>query len=292
MYAVMGATGKAGGATARALRARGLPVRAIMRDREKGRDLEALGCTIAIADIHDAAALARAIDGCEEVQAICPVNPQAEDPAGDMRACVEALARAIEDARPSRVLAISDYGAERSAGTGITLAFHALEARLRQTSAALTFLRSAEHMQNWSRLFKAAAATGVLPSFHHPLTKVFPMVSAQDVGAVSADLLQTPDAGRAPRIVYVEGPRRYTAHDVAKTLAGAFGREIVARELPRAEWTAALTRGGLSPAYAGLVVQLYDAHNAGMIEIERGASDIRRGATGFADLSILNRPPA
>ncbi len=125
------------------------------------------------------------------------------------------------------------------AGSGVTLAFHHLEAQLRKTSAALTLLRSSEHMQNWSRLFKTAAETGVLPSFHQPLTKLFPMVSAADVGLVAADLLTSADFNETPRIVYVEGPRRYSALDVAATLGHAFGREVVARELPRPEWTAA-----------------------------------------------------
>jgi NAD(P)H dehydrogenase (quinone) len=287
MFAILGATGKAGGATARALRERGLPVRAVMRDRSKARDLEALGCEIAIADLRDPAALAKAIDGAQAVQAICPVSPQMLDPAADMRTFVDAICGAIVAARPAKVLAISDYGAERSAGTGVTLAFHYLEAQLRRTSAALTLLRSAEHMQNWSRLFKTTAETGVLPSLHHPLEKLFPMVSAQDVGLAAADLLASPDVPRATRIVHVEGPRRYTPLDVAGTVGKRFGREIVARELPRPDWIAALMRGGLSANYAALVAELYDAHNAGLIDVEPGATDIRHGATEFADLPIF-----
>jgi NAD(P)H dehydrogenase (quinone) len=287
MFAVLGATGNAGGATVRALRERGLPVRAILRDKTKAGELEALGCEIAIADLRDAAALAKAIAGAQAVQAICPIGPQAQDPAADMRAIIDAIGDALVAAKPGRVVAISDYGAERSAGTGITLAFHYLETRLRETPTKLTLLRSSEHMQNWARLFKTAAATGVLPSLHHPLTKIFPMASAQDVGIVAADLLTERDPPSTPRIVYVEGPRRYTALDVAEALAGAFGRKVVARELPRPDWMAALTRGGLSPAYAGLVAELYDAHNAGLIDVEPGATDIRRGATDFADLPMF-----
>jgi NAD(P)H dehydrogenase (quinone) len=286
MFAILGAAGNTGGAAIRALRQRDLPVRAILRDKTKARDLEALGCEIAIADFRDAAALAKAIAGAQAVQAICPIGPQSEDPAADMRGIIDAIADALVAAKPGRVVAISDYGAERSAGTGITLAFHYLEARLRETPTTLTLLRSAEHMQNSARLFKTVAATGILPALHHPLTKMFPMVSAQDVGIVAADLLAS-DAQEAPSLVHVEGPRRYNPLDIAKALSGAFGREIVARELPRPHWIAALSRGGLSPAYASLVAELYDAHNAGLIDVERGATDIRRGATDFADLPIF-----
>ena len=291
MFAVLGANGKAGRETVGALRRRNLPVRAILRDRSKAGEFEALGCQIAIADLRDAAALAEAFAGAEAVQAICPVVPQAPDPLAAMRAHADAIAEALAAARPARALTISDYGAERPSGTGVTLAFHYLEARLRETSVALTLLRSCEHMQNWQRVFRAAAQSGVLPSLHHPVTKMFPMVSAMDVGTIAADLLTSVDAQASPRIVHVEGPRRYSARDVAEALSGALGREIVAGALPRAEWIAVLTRGGLSAGYASLVAELYDAHNAGLIDVQRGASDVRRGATEFAELAILQPGP-
>jgi uncharacterized protein YbjT (DUF2867 family) len=290
MFAILGATGNAGRATIRQLRKRGFKVRAVVRDESKAQDLEALGCKIAVADLHDAAALAKAIEGAETVQAICPISPRAPDPAGNMRAIVGTICKALVATRPAKVLAISDYGAELGAGTGITLPFHFLEAELRKTGVALTLLRSAEHMQNWSRLLRTAAETGVLPSLHHPLTKLFPMVSARDVGIAAADLLVSSGPQASPRLVHVEGPRRYSALDVAETLGLALGRTIVARELPRSDWIAALIRGGLGASYAALVAELYDAHNAGLIDVERGATDICRGATEFGDPSIF--PPA
>jgi NAD(P)H dehydrogenase (quinone) len=290
MFAILGATGKAGGAAARVLRQRGLPVRAIVRDRAKAQELAALGCEIAVADFSDRAALAKAIENCQAVQTIIPPTPQGDDPLSDMRATTDAICAALSKATPARIVAISDFGAERSSGTGITLAFHHLETRLRETAPQAIFLRSAEHMQNWARLFKVAAETGILPSLHHPVTKVFPMVSAEDVGVVAADLLAAPEA--PGEIVYVEGPRRYAALDVAEVLSGKFGKAILARELPRADWIAALMRGGLSAGYAGNVAELYDTHNAGLIEVEPGARDVRRGATEFAELAMFDRQGA
>ena len=287
MYAILGATGKAGRATIGALRERGLPVRAVVRDSAKAGALAAMGCEIAMADLHDGAALKAAISDAQAVQVIVPISPKAEDPAAEMRALITTTARALKEVGAPRVVAISDFGAERDAGTGITLAFHYLEAQLREASASLTLLRSAEHMQNWARLFTTAAETGVLPSLHHPLTKLFPMVSAGDVGIAAADLLAAADDHATPRIVYVEGPRRYTPQDVARTLGALFGREIVARELPRPDWIPALTGGGLSAKYAALVAELYDAHNAGLIDVERGATDVRLGATEFADPAVF-----
>ena len=82
----------------------------------------------------------------------------------------------------------------------------------------------------------------------------------------------------APRVVHLEGPRRYTALDVAATLSELAGRDVVARELPRSEWLAALQRGGVGASYAELIAELFDAHNAGRIDAERGA-EVRHGTT-------------
>jgi NAD(P)H dehydrogenase (quinone) len=228
MFAIIGANGNAGTAAARELRNRDIPVRAVLRDRSKAPAFEAMGCSVAIADILDRQALKAAIEGAQGVQAICPVAPRAETPLLAMRAYADAIGEALTATRPERVVAISDFGAEIGAGVGVTLAFHFLEARLREAHTAPILLRSAEHMQNWARVLRPAAETGVLPSFHHPLTKLFPMVSAEDVGRVAADLLSAARYPTAPHIAYVEGPRRYTPFEVAETFSRALGRQIVA----------------------------------------------------------------
>jgi uncharacterized protein YbjT (DUF2867 family) len=135
-------------------------------------------------------------------------------------------------------------------------------------------------MQNWARSLRPAMATGVLASLHHPLDKRFPTVSAPDVGLIAADLLAAAEA--PPRILHAEGPQRYTALDVAAALAGPLGRPVQAVALPRGQWEPALAAGGLSEGYVRLITDLYDAHNAGRIEVEGG--EIRRGTTPLAEV--------
>ena len=260
-----------------------------MRDESRGRELVEWGCELAVADVRDAASIARAVDGAEGVQVICPIVPTARDAPAELRVVVDAFAEALISAAPPTVLAVSDYGAELDSGTGITLTFHHLEQRLRELAGDVTFLRSAEHMQNWRRQVSAALDSGVLGSLHQPLTKRFPTVSAPDLGAVAAELLTDDAPGtQGPRIVHIEGPRRYTAIDVATALSELTGRDVVARALPRSEWVSALQRGGVGASYAELVAELFDAHNAGRIDAEHGAGGLRRGTTGLrAALSKL-----
>lgn len=282
MFAILGATGKIGRTTIAALRERGVPVRAILRDRSRSQEFVDLGCEVAIADLADVGALTEAIDGARAVQVICPIDIRAVDARAEMLQLIETMGEALDRANPELVLAISDYGAELKSGTGITLLFNALETRLRKLRSRTIFLRSAEHMENWSRVTRVAVETGQLHSFHHPLTKLFPTVSAFDVGAIAADLLLEDDSARL-RIVHAEGPRRYTPNDVAAVIASLVARPVVARELPRSQWEAVLTRGGLSESYARLVTELYEAHNAGRIDAERDVGEIRRGTSELAD---------
>ena len=279
--AIWGATGKIGGAAAAELRRRGQRVRAVLRDPAKGDALRQLGCDIVTGDLYERHAIQRALDGAEEALFVCPLRRDAEDLLSDTQQIINALGGALETARPRRVVAISDYGAYLPAGTGITMIFHRLETRLRAVPSSITFLRSAEHMQNWSRHLEGARTRGKLASLHHPVTKLLPTVSAFDVGLVAADILTAPpdDDRASPRVVHVEGPRRYSAVDVARVFEQQLQRSVSAEAIPRERWMSALAAGGLGESYAKLVVELAEAHNAGSIDVEPGAADVRRGTT-------------
>jgi uncharacterized protein YbjT (DUF2867 family) len=278
MFAILGASGKVGRATIEKLRAQGTPVRAVVRESSNTGDLEALGCQIAFADLHDTDAIRKAIEGATAVQVICPVSVRAKDAATDMANSIDAIAGALTATRPETILAISDYGAHIDSGTGITMTFHYMEARLSTVPASLIFLRSAEHMQNWARVIRPALETGRLPSFHHPVSKIFPTISAPDLSGIAVDLLLRKAAGSRISIIHAEGPRRYSALDVAATLSEISGRQIIAQELPQQDWIPTLTRAGISQSYAELVFELFVAHNAGRIDVEPGG-EIRLGTT-------------
>jgi uncharacterized protein YbjT (DUF2867 family) len=280
MIVILGATGKVGGTAARELRRRGREVRAVVRNPPKGATLAELGCEIAVGDVHDRAAMRRVLEGAESVLAIVPLRPGADDVLADAQDTVDSLRAAIDATKPKHVVAISDYGAEQPSGTGVTLALHRLEVGLRGAPSALTFLRSSEQMQNFLRQTRAVQARGVLPSLHHPVTRAFPTVSAFDVGLEAAELLEgKAPVGGEPRIVHIEGPRRYSAADFARVFGAFFGHPVAAEAIPRERWAEALSAGGLGPSYAQLVMELQDAHNAGRIDAEAGVGEVAHGAT-------------
>ncbi len=298
MFVIFGAAGNVGRVSAAALRRAGREVRAVVRNEQQGKPLAEIGCSVAIADLLDPSAVERAIAGATAVQMLCPVPRAAADPAGTMRRMIDVSAAVLRANPPQRVLALSDYGAEHASGTGITTLFHYLETQLTPVASQrtqLTFLRAAEHMHNWARVLPIALARGVLPSAHRPLSKLFPTVAAQDVGLLAAELLLDERPVKAsPRVVSIEGADRISALDVAHTFGELTQREVVAREVTSSEWVAMLQGAGLGERYARLIADLYDAHNAGRIEVETEISERRFGSTALADVfaSLLPRVAA
>ncbi|WP_144137623.1 NAD(P)H-binding protein [Paraburkholderia sp. BCC1884] len=295
MFVIFGAAGNVGKVTATVLRKAGQDVRAVVRSEKQGGPLAALGCEVRVADLHDTQAVARAIEGTYGVQIVCPVPRGDDDPAAAMRAMIDSSVAALRDAPPPRVLALSDYGAEHARGTGITTLFHYLETRLQTVDTQLTFLRAAEHMHNWGRTLPNMLASGVLHSLHQPLDKLFPTVAARDVGLLAAELLldATPPQV-SPRVVSIESDQRVNALDVARTIGELTDRRIVAREAPHEEWAAMLQAAGLGERHARLIIELCDAHNAGLIDVDSALSERRFGTTTLAEelAAILPRVTA
>ena len=291
MYVIFGASGKVGSVTAAALRHAGKAVRAVVRDERQAQRFAAIGCETVMADLTDSQAVRSAIEGAYAVQILCPVPATDTDPEATMRYVIDVAADALHASPPVAVLALSDYGAEVPEGTGITLLYRYLEARLTPLRTRLTLLRSAEHMENWARVIPAALARGVLPSLHHPLTKTFPTVAARDVGTIAAQLLLDGDDSDGademrsdrPRIVSVEGPQRISAIDVAQVLSDVAKHTVSALALPRGEWNATLRHAGLTENHTRLIAELYDAHNAGKIDVEAGQTERRFGATPLSE---------
>lgn len=268
MFAIIGATGKVGFSTASVLRQAGLPVRAIVRDAAKGARLREIGCEIAVADLQDTARLASAIGNATNVQIILPPDPQGKDVGTQMRSVIENLVQVLDQVRPTRILAISDYGAHVAHDIGMPTVFRFFEERLSQLQGQKLFLRSAEHMQGWARVIPVVMASDTLPSFHDPIDMAFPTISAPDVGRIAADLWMRPAAGKDVEIFHAEGPRRYSANDVASALSQLLGRSIDARAVPRSQWKETFERI-MSASLAGLLIKANDAQNeGGLVDVE------------------------
>jgi uncharacterized protein YbjT (DUF2867 family) len=261
MIAITGVTGQVGSAVARALLAAGENVRAVLRDPAKGADLAQQGCEVAVADMHDAAALRRAFDGTE---AVFVLLPPVFDPAPgypESRAAIAALKEALDGARVARVVCLSTIGAQAEPDN-LLQQLGLMERELRTLPMPVAFVRAAWFMENAAWDVGAAIATGEIASFLYPLDRPVPMVATADVGRVAAGLLR--DAWTGTRIVELEGPRRTTPNELAETFGRVLGKTVRARIVPRDTWDALFRSQGMRHPQPR--IRMLDGFNEGWIE--------------------------
>jgi uncharacterized protein YbjT (DUF2867 family) len=272
MFAVTGITGNVGGEVARALLADEQPVRAVVRDVRKGAPWAELGCDLAPADIHDAAALAAAFKGAEGVFVLVPPNfdpalgfPEAQAVAGTLRS-------ALEKALPAKVVYLSTIGAQATQSNLLTQ-HTIIEQVLADLPMPITFLRPGWFMENCSWDAAPASENGVIQSFLQPLDKPVAMVATPDIGRVAAGLLQETWNGR--QVVELEGPRRVTPNQIAATFADLLGRPVRMETVPRDTWEPLFKSQGMKNPTPR--IRMLDGFNEGWIEFENGESGSLNG---------------
>jgi len=271
MYAITGITGKVGGIVANSLLAAGLPVRAVVRDAEKGRAWVAKGCEVAIASSTDADAMAKAFAGTAGVFFMTPPNFDPAPGFPESVRIIAAVTAAIEQAKPGKVVFLSTVGAH-VAEPNLLNNSKLTEEGLRKVSVPVAFMRAAWFMENaaWD---VAAAKTGVIQSFLQPLDHKIPMVATQDIGRTIADLLRETWTGT--RVVELESPQRYSANDIATGFARGLGHAVTAYPVPRDTWETLFRSQGMQ--YPMPRIRMVDGFNEGWIDFERNGIESRRG---------------
>jgi NAD(P)H dehydrogenase (quinone) len=271
MYAVTGITGKVGGIVARTLLTAGLPVRAVVRDAEKGRPWAEKGCEVAIASIADAYGLTKAFSGADGVFLMTPPDFDPEPGFPRTHEAIAAIKNATTGARPGKVVFLSTVGAQVSEFNLLNNS-KITEEGLRTVHVPVAFLRAAWFMENASWDVGAAKA-GVVPSFLQPLDHPIPMVATADIGRTAVDLLLEGWTGL--RIVEIEGPRRYSANDIGTAFAAAVGHPVRMEPVPRDTWEALFRSQGMNHPLARM--RMIDGFNEGWIDFEGSGAEHRTG---------------
>lgn len=256
IYLVAGASGAQGGATARALLAKGAKIRLLTRDATRVADLVAAGAEVAPGDFDDTAALARAMEGVTGVFSMQMPSPP-NDPEAELRhgANLATVAKATgvevfvhtSVARAGDQANFADWDEGRwpksywNGKSGVNdlvveagFPFH-------------TILKPAFMMDNFARpkadfMFPALAQNRIETALS-PDTRL-DLVAAADVGAFAAAALTDPV--RFNGSVIDLAAQSLTMDEAAHILAGVTGRTITACSLSR---DAALAAG----IFAGVV---------------------------------------
>lgn len=275
MFVITGITGKVGAAVARSLLSADQPVRAVVRDRNKGASWERLGCELAVADVSDAESLTSAFAGAEGVFAMLPpvFDPTPGFP--EAMGFINPLRAALERAQPAKVVALSSVGAD-ALQPNLLNVLSRMESALDNLSVPVTFLRPAWFMENAAWDIESARR-GLIQSYLQPLDRVVPMVSADDVGRAAAELLQERWEGK--RVVELEGPRRVSPNALAAAFAKALGVSVRAEIVPREQWESIFRAQGMKNPTPR--IQMIEGFNAGWIDFADRGAYARKGSIGI-----------
>lgn len=255
MFTIAGATGRVGGATARALSSAGHPTRVLVRDRQRVASGAFGGAAVAQADLRDRGALAAALEGSSGCFVLLPFDPAATGIATQQSQMVDAITGAVADAGVPQVVMLSSLGADAPDGPAILRWLHALETGLRGTGAVVSTVRSTHFHEKTSEVLDAARA-GVYPVFGNDLDTPVQLVATRDVASETAAVLRTPPD--AHQVIDVLGPA-YSERELAAAVGRAVGRPLTITPVPRSAWVGTLTDAGLSGEAAELVAELYEA---------------------------------
>lgn len=287
MFAIMGITGQVGSQVAEQLLHAGRQVRAVVRDATKASAWAERGCEVAVTAVDDRDGLAAAF---AETEGVFLMIPPDYDPAPGfpvVRRIIDAVSAAVIAARPGKLVFLSTVGAHVERPSLLNNS-RMVEQALRALPMPTAFMRAAWFMENasWD---VTAAKTGVIPTFLQPLNHPIPMVATADIANTIATTLQ--DSWQGSRVIELEGPRRYSANDIADGLAAVLGHPVLNEPIPRETWEALFRAQDIRHPEPRM--QMLDGFNQGWIDFEGGVAEPRRGdvelATVLRDLVTRGR---
>jgi uncharacterized protein YbjT (DUF2867 family) len=280
MFLVMGITGKVGGATARHLLAQGKEVRALVRDREKAAKWADEGVQLVDGDWNDSAAIEMALRDVEGAFVMLPAEWAPSPDYIEAKTVIASYVGALAHAAPPRVVALSSMGANRASGLGMITALSLLEQGFRGLKLPIAFVRAGGFFENFLYGLHVAQG-GTLPVYYNPTDRKSTMVATRDVGAEIAALLTGP-AWLGHRVV--ELGSMLSADDVATQLGEVLKVDVKAFAIPRAEWPAAFEQLGIPKGHTGPAEAVFDAVNAGWMDLGVEGTEHVPGATSARDV--------
>ncbi|MFF4618837.1 NmrA family NAD(P)-binding protein [Nonomuraea jabiensis] len=252
---VTGATGRQGGATARALLAAGVPVRALVRDpsTDRARAVEALGAELVTGDLHDRDSVIRAARGARAVFSVQMPAMKAGvfDFEGELAQAVNLVEGALAAGVPQFVhTSVSGAGQHIEVPGWAEGRWAPMEPVFAAKAGAQDRVRQAG-FTHWSIIKPGFFMENFLPSMAYLLprgvegglvTVLKPgtrlsLVAVHDIGTAAAAAIAAPERFDG---VELELASDYLAMtDIAKVLSRALGTELTAPDMTVEEAVAA-----------------------------------------------------
>ncbi|MFE9811960.1 NmrA family NAD(P)-binding protein [Streptomyces sp. NPDC005548] len=247
---VVGATGQQGGATARALLAAGIPVRALVRNPSTARAkaVEALGAELFTGDLDDRASVSRAATGVRSVFSVQMPDMGGRGFEGEVAQAVNLITGARDAGVPQFVhTSVSGAGQHVSWVKGpwawmepYYTAKAGIQDRVREAGfAQWTLIKPGFFMENFrpsAQIMFPRGVEGGLVSLLKPATRLS-LIAVDDIGTAAAAAIAAPE--RFDRVELELAGDCLTMTDIAAVLSRTLGIELTAPDMTAEEATAA-----------------------------------------------------
>jgi uncharacterized protein YbjT (DUF2867 family) len=263
MYVVLGASGNTGHVVAKNLLARGQKVRVVGRNAARLQPLAVEGAEIFIGDATDGPTLTKAFRGSESAYVLIPPDPTSSDFRAFQDRVSDAIATAVQNAGVNNIVSLSSFGADKASGTGPVVGLHNLEQKLNQIDGAnVLHLRAGYFMENTLPQAGAIRMLGTAVGPLRPNLKL-PMIATRDIGAAAADaLLRLAFHGK--QTLELHGQRDLDYTEAITIIGKAIGKpDLGYIQAPDNQVRAAMVQMGMSENFAGLILEMAAALNAG-----------------------------
>ncbi|HEY3059643.1 MAG TPA: SDR family oxidoreductase [Chloroflexota bacterium] len=253
MLLVTGATGLNGGAVVRQLSARGVPVRALVRNPSKAAHLTALaGVEVVEGDMARPTTLAAALRGVERAMLISSSDP----------AMLEVQSNFIDAARGAgveHVVKLSGIMPEVDSDFRFARMHGLIEQKLEQSGMAYTHLRAGEFMHAYFRQVPSIVSRSAI---RLPMAEArIASIDVADIAEVAAMILTS--SGHAGQIYPLTGPEALTMAEVAQQISVAIGKPVRYEAISPDDYRSANLAAGMPTYTADALVELYAERRAG-----------------------------
>lgn len=249
MILVLGATGTVGHETVKALKAKGVAMRAGSRDPKKAEAL--LGIDAFAWDWEAPQSWAAALAGVDSLFLLTPAGTTKDADYGI------AAVEAAKQAGVKKIVRLSVIGADQDPASAHARVEKAVEA----SGLKWVHVRPTFFAQNCDEGMLPGIKAGsiALPTGEGRT----PFVDARDIGAVCAAALCKPDwDGQA---LSLTGPRALTYGEVAAILRESTGLKVAFKDISTDEFKAAWKSHGVPEHYVEFMAKLYGAVKAGYV---------------------------
>lgn len=265
MIVVTGATGKLGRLAIEELLKRTPPgaLAAVVRAPEKAADLAARGVQIRQGDYARPETLVSALAGAEKVLFI------SSNEVGKRTAQHAAVVEAARRAAP-RLLAYTSLLHADTSRMGLAAEHKATEAAIRASGLPFAFLRNGWYLENYTENLAPALQHGAI--LGSAGSGRIAAATRADYAAAAAAVIT--GAGHEGKTYELAGDVAFTMAELAAEVSRQAGKPVAYRDLPEAEYAAALVAAGLPKPVADMFADSDVGITRG--ELDDASGDLRR----------------